>query len=100
MSGKIISVTVDDSEFVVNLVVLLSVMFLFTMILHTAGDITDIITGVTRTHTNALIIDRLFNVSDMLPPSDVHVPSCFANMSTVFDNTVSELFILTPIKSG
>ena len=91
--------TVDDSEFVVNLVVLLSVMFLFTMILHTAGDITDVITGV-WTHTNALIIDRLFNVSDMLPPSDVHVPSCFANMSTVFDNTVSELFILAPIKSG
>ena len=100
MSGKIISVTVDDSEFVASLGVLLSVMFLITIILHTAGDITDVITAVARTHTNALIIDRLFIVSDMLPPSDVHIPRCFTNISTVLGNTVSELFVLAPIKSG
>ena len=100
MSGKIISVTVDDSEFVVSLVVLLSVMFLITMILHTAGDFTDVITAVTRTHTNALIIDRIFIVSDMLPPSGVHVHGCFTDRSTVFDNTFSELFVLAPIISG
>ena len=100
LSGKIISVTVDDSEFVVSLVVLLSVMFFIAMIFHKAGDITDVITVVTRTHTNALIIDNLFIVSDMLPPTDVHVPRCFPNMSTLFDNTVSELFVLAPIKSS
>ena len=100
LSGKIISVTVDDSEFVASLGVLLSVMFLITIILHTAGDITDVITAVARTHTNALIIDRLFIVSDMLPPSDVHIPRYFTNISTVLGNTAYELFVLAPIKSG